>query len=211
MYVQVIEHYPALGKGPDLEALLEERVKSASAGGSRAALYVHTVAPEPAYNVAILHENLAAMEAYASRNLADLNFQAWQAKVQSVVSRPSPQELHNVLVRSPGSGNVGFLWSIRFFPVPGQGPTLRRLLEDRINTATSRGANSAWLLSQAFSRDWPNFGMNFGFADLGTMESYQGALQFDSGFQAFSSAVTGLLARPNQAVLRRVLIPFPPD
>ena len=46
MYTQWLQYHPALGKGPELRALLEQRVKTSQSNGQSSALAVQMMGGE---------------------------------------------------------------------------------------------------------------------------------------------------------------------
>jgi hypothetical protein len=210
MYFRLVNHYPATGKANELRLLLEDRVRSETASGSsRSALLTEILGLEPVLIHAIQHENFAAWESHVSRIALDAKFQETAARMQSVMSRPQTQELHNVLVRFTTDRAANYLWSNTFFPVPGKAPELRRLLEERANTSTGRGSAAATLLSQMYPPDGANFMLAIAFSDLASLEAYQVAVQTEPSYPNWSTALTSVLGRPNRQRILRVLVPFP--
>src|SRR5713226_8464624 len=97
MYTQRIIHRPALGKGTELRAALEERNSAANAAASHA-LNVTMFALEPAYIHSIRFESLAAIEAYQEQQQGDAAFQAVGRKIMQCLSRPQGVLLYEELM-----------------------------------------------------------------------------------------------------------------
>jgi hypothetical protein len=108
VYTQRIIHFPALGKNAELRTALEERNKSGNAAAPHA-LSVSMFALEPTFVHAIRFENLAAIEAYQDRQLADAAFQAQAGKIAQCLSRPQAVLLYEDLVTIPVTDTPKFL------------------------------------------------------------------------------------------------------
>ena len=212
MYIQLINHFPALGQTAEVSVLLQEQVKTANKDGLPLhALSSRMLGSKPTLTVAIQYEDLSVLEAFEARRLADASLQAWGTKLHSLLSRPQSTELHTVIGSFTPTGPVDFRWSVTFYPALGKNQDVSRLLAERATSAINRGATSAMLLSRAFSPDGTAFTMSFTFQDLAALEAYQRALQADPSFLVFSAAIAPLLARPNEQTLLKTLIPFPPS
>jgi hypothetical protein len=210
MYFRLVNHFPAMGKAPELRVLLEDRVRTGERERlARSALLTELLGPEPALVHAIQHEDFAAWESHVARIASDPNFQATAAKMQAIMSRPQTQELHQILTRFTTTKDANYLWSNTFFPVPGKAPELRRLLEERVNTSTERGSAAATLMSQMYPPDGANFTLAIAFSDLASLEAYQSGMQTDAAYASWSTALTSVLVRPNRQRISRVLVPFP--
>ena len=205
MYFRLVNHYPAMGKANELRALLEDRVKTENASGSsRSALLTEMMGPEPILIQAIQHESFAAWQAHTARIGSDQSFQATAAKMQPTMSRPQTMELYNVIARYMTDKAANFLWSVSFYPALGKAADLRRLLEERVKTATDRGAATASLLNRLYGPEGAYFMLANTFSDLAGLEAYRTVSQ--------ASPIPGLQAvtdSPTTQRLARVLIPFP--
>lgn len=206
MYTQRIIHFPAVGKGAELRAALEERNASGNAQAPHA-LSVLMFSPEPAYIHAIRFENLAAIEAYQSRPLDDA-FRAQGRKIDQCLARERATVLYEELVGSPPTTAPKFLVRNRYCPAAGKGPELRAVLEERIK----RGAPSvagAGLAQQAFSADGPAFAVTVLFGSMADIDLFRAANAKDESFRPFLTKVASLSRAPVQQRLQRVLAPFP--
>src|SRR5437870_4219321 len=85
MYTMRIIHIPAVGKGAELRAALEERNASGNAEAPHA-LSMHLFSPQPAFTHAIRFPNLAALETYQSRPLS-AEFQAQGRKINDCLAQ----------------------------------------------------------------------------------------------------------------------------
>jgi len=97
-----VTQYPAAGKGPELRALLEGRVKDGQAQGLRVGLSTQLFGAGGAtYVQTVIYPDLAAYEKRRQANLSDSAFRAYQAKVVELTRMPAKQELFEILVRVP--------------------------------------------------------------------------------------------------------------
>jgi len=97
MFIQRITLSPALGKGRELRALVEDRVKKGQAQGQRISLATPVFGDEMGSLVVNIRFNdLAEFEKSRSRNAADKDFQEYVGKVSSMAT--SRFELLEVLV-----------------------------------------------------------------------------------------------------------------
>src|SRR5439155_8522672 len=133
MYTQRIIHSPAVGKGPELRAVLLERNASGNADAPHA-LSVNIFSPQASYVHSIRFENLAALEAYQERpSLRDPAFQEQGRKIDQCLAQERVTFLYEELTSSgPASTTPNFLIRNRHAPAPGKGAELRAVLADRL-------------------------------------------------------------------------------
>ena len=97
MFIQRITLSPALGKGRELRAIVEERVKKGQAQGTRMSLASPVFGDNMGSLVVTIRFNdLAEFEKSRSRNAADKDFQEYVGKVTSLAT--SRFELLDVLI-----------------------------------------------------------------------------------------------------------------
>ncbi len=96
-----VSRYPAIGKGPALRALLEERAKAQPAHVFRTLRQQMFGSEGPVFVTSIGFQDMASLEAQLDNNQRDPKFQAYFEKVQSMVARPDKTELLQVLVPFP--------------------------------------------------------------------------------------------------------------
>ncbi len=102
-YVLGVTYFPAAGKGPEMRAILEERVRDRYpfAGNVGAALGTPVVGEAPSFTLNVLFPDLAGLEEFGKANQTDAAFQASQAKLSGLMSRPVRRELFRVLLPFP--------------------------------------------------------------------------------------------------------------
>ena len=102
MFSQRGTHYPVFGKGPELRALLEERVKARQAQGFRVGLSAQMFGAEGVtYILTTIYPDLAALEKNRKENQSDPAFIAYQAKLTGLQRMPTKTELFEILVPVP--------------------------------------------------------------------------------------------------------------
>ncbi len=96
-------HCPAGGKGPELRAVLEERVSRGGVSGLVRARLSRQVASldGPAFSVTLLFASMADMDLYRSANDKDAAFGPYQNKVASLSRTPMQQRIHRILANFP--------------------------------------------------------------------------------------------------------------
>ena len=209
MYLRLVHHHPALGKNQELRGLIEGQVKAQQAKGAHVALATSVMAREPDFIHAVRHDDFAAWEAHLASNASDKDFQAYATKMQTLVTRFPVQDLYEVLATDRSTSAANFLWSNSFSPATGAGPELRKLLEERVSTSIERGSSGSTLYQRLYGPEGASFMLSVAFADLGSLEKYQKAMQADPGTQKWGAAMAKATAGPPNTQLVRVLMPFP--
>jgi hypothetical protein len=99
-YTMRVNFTPALGKGPELRKVLEERVRAGTQKGSLATGLGTQVAPEDgaSFSINVLFANLATYEEFRAANQSDPSFQAFQTRLAGLLTSQPRQELYAVLV-----------------------------------------------------------------------------------------------------------------
>jgi hypothetical protein len=212
MYAQTTRFTPALGKVPELRAVLEDRVKSGQARGLRMNL-TQAVFAGPAgtnYRTDITFPDLGAYEAYRQQNQADEGFQAFQARAAALVSAPPDVRLTEVLVPYPATAVMpaGYFFQVNYlFPAVGAGPELRALLEEAVKEAQANGRLEA-LRAGVFGYDGPVYIRLFRYQTLAELEANRSRTAASPNTQ-FTARRDRLLRQPVQAELRQSLIAAP--
>ncbi len=207
-YTQRISHYPVLGKGPELRALLEEWAKTAPSRGSAENLQSQLGSEGSVFIIGIRHENLAAFQTFRERNRANPAFGPFIAKLQSLMARPSRFTLFQNLIPPPREApRPNFVFRISRYPAIGKGAALQALLEERIKAMQAHGFRT--LRRQMFGSEGPVFVTNIGFQDMASLEAHLDNNQRDPEFRAHAEKVQSMIARPNKTELFQVLVPFP--
>jgi len=96
-----VSRYPTIGKGPALQVLLEERVKTMQARGRVYRVLTRQVfsSEGPVFASILGFEDMASLQ--AELNNRDPKFQAFIKKAESMVARPNKIELFQMLVPFP--------------------------------------------------------------------------------------------------------------
>ncbi len=96
-----VSRYPAIGKGPALQALLEERFKAMQAHGFRMIAHQVFGSEGPVFVTNLGFQDMASLEASLDNNQRNPEFRAHAEKVQTMIARPNKTELFQVLVPFP--------------------------------------------------------------------------------------------------------------
>ena len=214
MYTQWIQYHPALGKGPELRALLEERVKSYQSKGQSVALAVRMMGDEEGnpFIAVFRHQDLAAQEAFRRSAQSDPTFAEFQAKVATLLARPAAVSLREVLIPAPTNLPAltapYFVQVTQVFPIPGKGPELGTLLEEGVKVYQSAGQRSN-LATLVYGSDGPFFALTTAFQDLASLESFRHGNQADPAYLARVAKLPPLMRQPAKQTLGEVLIGFP--
>ena len=96
-----VSRYPAIGKGPALRALLEERAKAQQSRVFRTLQQQMFGSEGLVFVSSIGFQDMASLEAQLDNNQRDPEFRAYLEKVQSMLARPDKLELLQVLVPFP--------------------------------------------------------------------------------------------------------------
>ena len=207
-YIQQISRYPAIGKGPELRALLEEWTRTAPSRGFAHNLISQLGADGPVFINGIRHENLAAFQTYPERSRANPGLGPFTAKMQPLLARPPQSALFQVLIPPPSQApSPSFRFRVSRYPAIGKGPALQALLEERVKVMQAHGFRS--LSRQMFGSEGPVFVTNIGFQDLASLEAFLDNNQRDPEFRAYAEKVESMMARPSKTELFEVLVPFP--
>ena len=207
-YMQEISHYPALGKGPEVRAQLEEWVKAAPSRGFTLNLRSQLGSVMPVFIIGIWHENLAAFQTYPERNRANPGFGPYLAKMQPLMGRRVQSALFQSLISpSREAPRPSFQFQISRYPALGKGPALRALLEERVKAQPPQVFRT--LRQQMFGSEGPVLVTTIGFQDMASLEAHLDNNQRDPKFQAYTEKVQSMLARPSKTELLQVIVPLP--
>ena len=206
MYTQRIVHIPAVGKGTELRAALEERNASASAAAPHA-LSTLMFSPQPAYIHAIRFENLAAIETYQGRPL-DETFRAQGRKIDACLAQERITLLYEDLAGADVTGTPKFLIRNRYCPAAGKGQELRAALEERMHGSTP-GLAGARLSQQVVPPDGPAYSVTLLFGSMADIDQFRATQAKDSSFMPFVTKIASLSRAPLQQRMQRILAPFP--
>ncbi len=208
-YIQQISRYPAIGKGPELRALLEEWARTAPSRGFAHNLISQLLSSEgPVFINGIRHENLTAFQTYPERSRANPGFGPFTAKMQPLLAQWPPRStLFQVLIPPPSQApSPSFRFRVTRYPAIGKGAALQALLEERVKAMQAHGIRS--LSRQMFGSEGPVFVTNIWFQDMASLEAHLDNNQRDPEFRAYSEKVQSMIARPNKTELFQTLVPF---
>lgn len=209
MFTQTARLYPTQGKGPEVRALVTERVKRDNEMGAKSSVRVRILSDDgPTLVVASRFESLTELDERRRARAADAGFQAHLAQVVPMLSRPIAITIQERLV-APAAvpGKVGLLSRAFFQPVVGRGPRLRELLEQRVkeNHAAGQTGQSLWM--SAISATGTSFILNAVYEDMAGFE--KGYRDGAAARAAFGQKISELIREPVAARLFEVLVPYP--
>jgi NIPSNAP len=101
MFIQRFTLSPAFGKGRELRALVEERVKKAQGQGRANSLATSVFGDIPSLVITLRFNDLAEFEKLRAKNAADKDWQEYVGKLSSMATIKS--ELLEVIVPFPKS------------------------------------------------------------------------------------------------------------
>lgn len=192
--------YPLPGKGPELRALLEERVRTRQSEGIRAAL-TRTMYGEACFAINLQFESLAARE---TAPIAPL-----PAEASALTSRLGDPSLHESLVAANIDGRpVKYIEDIYQDPLPGQGGRLQALLAKRVNQQQEAGVRAELTVEIAGTRSQVLSFRRF-YESLAEYERMRAARTGEEGYADFVAEMTPLISRHANTEILEVLVPFP--
>ena len=207
-YMQEISHYPAQGKGQEVQAHLEEWAKSAPSRGFTMNLRSRVGTPNPVFILGVRHETLADYQSARERNRANPAFGAYLAKMQPLMGRRVESALFQGLVPPAREApRPKFQFQISRYPAQGKWLELRALLEERAKAQSPELFRT--LRQQVFGSEGPVLVTTIGFQDMASLEANLEANQRDPKFRAYVEKVESLTARPSKTDLFQVLVPLP--
>ena len=211
MFNQRAVSYAAPGKGPELRAALEDRVKSVKSSG-RSVAFGQQMFGGPGgagFVINIVYDNLAAVEAGRRHDQSDPAFVAYAAKLGALIARPVDVQLFEIVIPNPANPVLKapfFTQRALNYPAQGKGPEVRALLEERVKSLHS-GGQRANLSMGVYGSENPVFALTRAFQDLGALDAARSRNQSDSAFQAAQAKLGSLVRQPAQVQLGEVLIP----
>jgi len=100
-----IRQCPAPGKGPELRALMEERVKGRGPGLVGAGLSEQVASLDgPAFAATLLFASMAGMDEFRAASRKDPAFQGYVNQVAALTRVPSQQRVQRILAPFPARG-----------------------------------------------------------------------------------------------------------
>lgn len=202
MYTQVIYHYPAVGKAPNLIAALAERNKASKAAGLPHAVAQRMYGPEPVIVSATQFQDMGAIEAWQQQS-AEPSFQAVVAKINATLSRPQSVELVEPVISAEPGSEAKYVFAASYFPAAGRAADLRQALNQRVRETKLAGAVGMGFNTQIAPEEGATFTVNVLFSSLSGFEE---AIH-DSAFRT-PAGDPSMLARPIRQRLYRILMPF---
>ncbi len=211
MYSTRITLYPATGQADAVRPIAEEFVRQLQKDGARASLAATAFAETPTVSIAILSENLAAVEALRARALASPARADFVAKVTPLLARNAAIELYRVLVEPrPASSLPRFIQRVTFMPQLGKAPELASLLQERFGEGgAARSEVRAAVSTLASGGPAGCAVLTVLLKDLAEGEEMMRRNEASAEFATFRQRVSALLSEAPRQELLQVAVPFP--
>ena len=211
MFIQRFVFTPALGKGPEMRALLTARAQSRQAAGGDIALAraAFPTPQGPQFFLNLRFADLTALEAQSDRNATDAGFGEFLAKVNSLAACNVTGGLAEVLTAPLAGPAPRYTQRVVFHALPGRLPELRDLWMERVRERQAQGARGGLSVSVG-GEEGPELIQIALFESLKDFESARRTLIADPVAQAFVQRTSALLMRPPSIQLSEVLVPFKP-
>lgn len=207
MYVQTITQFPLPGKGPELRAAMEERVRALQAAGVEAQLTVTAWGAESqGYRIGTRWNSLADLERQRASSA--------EAAAQFVVRigplvRQAPVVALGEMLSRTNVPTTPMKWQQHVVAVPalGKAAELRALQLERSKYHEAAGLRTV-LIVQVAGPEAGCFSRVLLYNDLTEFEEARARIAADDANQAFLSKFTALLSRPSEVEFREVLVPI---
>jgi hypothetical protein len=205
MYSHQITYFPAIGKGPELRPILEERVRQRQSEGVRASLTTVVYGGEaPAFRANMSFEDLAALQVFRDR-IAGAPLAATPSLMRHAV-RP---ELYEILLPATQAGfTPRYIQRLEITPQMGKAAAVRELVTERARMRNSEGTPAA--VSVAVTSQGPApFVLALIFDSLSGIEKFRARNQADKSFETYVAKISAVTTGTSSSILE-VLIPFQP-
>jgi hypothetical protein len=206
VFVQSTLLFPAIGKGPELRALLEERTRQQQSQGQRVGLQVIIYGPNtPAFRVARQFEDLGSLEAFRQQAVQP------DSRLPALFRQPARNALwEQLLANQPGGGEPPrYIQRFVSMPLPGKGPELAAIIMDRARRAQAEGGRSQVLVQVAGAAAGAVMNQNL-FGGLVELEKRRANFQTNPASQESLAKQSGLMAAPSNSAISEVIVPLRP-
>lgn len=205
MYTQRQIIHPALGKEAEVRALLTDRIRNAQSKRDVALLTRLFSSEGPALVVATRVPNLETLDSHRKENLADSDFQAFAARLSTLLSGPVLSHITEVLIPMSGSGAPGVVQRAVGFPAPGKERQVRSICEEFVKARQGLGIRAS-LGTRIFSATGSAIEVTTVYADLAALDKVR--KEHSQLARDASQAVSELSRAPIQQRLFEPLVPF---
>ncbi|MSQ14995.1 MAG: hypothetical protein EXR50_03925 [Dehalococcoidia bacterium] len=198
---------PTLGKGPELRALLEERLKARNSQGFPTGLSAQLFGADgQAFVLYGTAPDLAAYESYMRQRDPDPAYRAHQNKVSQLLSQPTTLQIFDgLLALAPTVSEPSkFSQRVTYYPAFGKGPELRSALEARVKDRQAHGLRSG-LQAQLFGPVGTAYVSGTVFPSLAAYEQYRS----DPGLAAFQAKIAPLVSAAGKSQFFEILVNAP--
>ena len=203
MYTQRVTFFPAIGKGPELRPILEERARLRQAQGVRANLQTTVFAGEQRFNLNLQVDDLGALDAVRAKPLPV------DTRIAPLTRQPNHLSLYeNLLAAQAAPTPARYIQRISRMPLPGKGRELIALVLERAKARQAEGIRTSISVQVAGAASG-TLVTNLIFTSLAELEKQRARNQTDAAQQQFQATVA-TLAGPNRVEIFETLVPFQP-
>ncbi len=203
VYLQRNVYTPAIGRALALRTLFEDRIRIRQATGLRTGLNTRLGGDGPRLAVSILHDNLAAFEAFRDGLAAEPGYAEFGEQVEEHLGAHAETSLSRIIVPLPDRSQWGrYVVRVSYAPLLGSASELIALTTDRARLRESQGRSTA-LVAGAIGTNLIT--LIIGFRSLAEYEAFQDENREDPTYRAYQERLPALAATVSQE-LYEVLI-----
>lgn len=204
MYLQRNVFTPSIGRALALRTLFEDRIRIRQATGIRTGLHTRLGGDGPRLTVSILHENLAAFEAFRDGLAAESGYAEFGEQVEEHLGAHAETSLSRLIVPLADGSEWGrYILRVNYVPILGAMGQLIALATERAQLRESQGRPAA-LVAGAIGSNVLT--LILGFRSLGDYEAFTDENRADAAFRAYQERIPALAGAVSQE-LHEVLIP----
>ena len=204
VYLQRNVYTPAIGRALALRTLFEDRIRIRQATGMRTGLNTRLGGDGPRLTVSILHDNLAAFEAFRDGLATEPGYAEFGERVEAQLGAHAETTLSRIILPLAPREEWGrYVVRAACKPVLGAGPELIQVLTDRVRLRQSEDRPAA-LVAGVIGTDVIT--QIVGFRSLTEVEELSERVRDDDVYQAYQSRLRSLVSAMDLE-LHEVLIP----
>ena len=205
VYLQRNVYTPAIGRALALRTLFEDRIRTRQATGIRTGLNTRLGGNGPRLTVSIVHEDLAAFEAFRDGLATEPGYAEFGEQVEAHLGAHAETTLSRIILPLAPRDSWGrYVVRASCKPLLGAGPELLEVLTDRVRLRQSEDRPAA-LVAGVIGTDVIT--QIVGFRSLSEVEELSERVRDDSVYQAYQSRLRSLVSAMDLE-LHEVLIPM---
>ncbi len=207
MFIQRVVLTAAIGKSPQLQAVLEERARQLQAKGQRLGLNRTLVGDGPQFVVTAIHENLAAFQARLQENQQDSTIQPFMDRLSPLLGERAQSSLLEVIIQPPETAfTAKFSQRFALTPAVGKQLEMQQILTDRL----TNGPPIISALAATAAGGPQQFAVTVFYANLADADALSAAIRVDPTWPAFTAAISAVSGANPVVDLMEVLVPIQP-